>query len=66
MAAQVTGTVKWYNASSGYGVITQDGGGDVYVAAANIKGGSLNAGQRVSFVVTTTSRGKEAVNVSAG
>lgn len=55
------GTVKWFNATKGFGfIMPEDGGKDVFVhitavQAAGLKG--LNDGQRVSFE-TTTERGK--------
>jgi cold shock protein len=58
-----TGTVKWFNASKGFGFIEpQEGGKDVFVhisalEAAGIRG--LNDGQRVTFDVVKE-RGKEA------
>ena len=49
------GTVKSFNASGGFGVITPDGGGrDVHVAAASVRTAGLAdlaAGQRLSFDV---------------
>ena len=48
-----TGTVKWFNASKGYGFIEQDGGGSdvfVHVSAVERAGMStLREGQRVSY-----------------
>ena len=47
------GTVKWFNATKGYGfIMPQDGGKDVFVhitavQAAGLKG--LNDGQKVDF-----------------
>ena len=55
------GTVKWFNATKGYGFITpEDGGKDVFVhitavQAAGLKG--LNDSQKVSFEVAME-RGK--------
>jgi CspA family cold shock protein len=57
-----TGTVKWFNASKGFGFIQPESGGkDVFVhitavQAAGLKG--LNDGQRVSYEVQLE-RGKE-------
>ena len=31
MAERVSGTVKWFNDSKGFGFIEQEGGGDVFV-----------------------------------
>jgi CspA family cold shock protein len=58
-----TGTVKWFNATKGYGfIVPQDGGKDVFVhitavQAAGLKG--LNDGQRVNYDVAME-RGKAA------
>lgn len=66
-----TGTVKWFNATKGYGFIQpQDGGKDVFVHASAVERstlGSLNEGQTVSFELERDSRsGKEsAVNLAA-
>jgi len=58
-----TGTVKWFNATKGFGfIVPQDGGKDVFVhitavQAAGLKG--LNDGQAVTYEVTME-RGKAA------
>lgn len=63
------GTVKWFNATKGYGFIQpQDGGKDVFVHATAVERsdlGSLAEGQTISFDVERDSRsGKEsAVNL---
>lgn len=48
-----TGTVKWFNATKGYGFIQpEDGGKDVFVHVTAVERsgiGALNEGQRVSY-----------------
>jgi CspA family cold shock protein len=68
----MTGTVKFYNSSKGYGFIQPDGGGkDVFVHASALERAgvySLNEGQKVSFDTQTDPRsGKIAVgNLTVG
>ena len=48
------GTVKWFNASKGYGFIQRQSGEDVFVHFSAIQSDgykSLNAGQKVEFEV---------------
>ena len=58
-----TGTVKWFNATKGFGFIQPDDGGNdvfVHISAVERAGmGTLNEGQKVSFDVVTE-RGKQA------
>jgi CspA family cold shock protein len=61
------GTVKWFNASKGFGFIEMEGGNDVFVHFSAISGDgfkSLEEGERVSFEVVDGARGPQAANVS--
>lgn len=57
------GTVKWFNATKGYGFIQPNSGGKdvfVHISAVERAGlGSLNEGAKVSYDVVSN-RGKEA------
>ncbi|MGC8970738.1 MAG: cold-shock protein [bacterium] len=62
-----TGKVKWFNAQKGYGFITRDDGGDVFVHYSAIKGQgyrSLEEEQRVQFDVVQGEKGPQAANVT--
>jgi CspA family cold shock protein len=59
-----TGTVKWFNATKGYGFIQPDGGGggkDVFVHISAVEKGGLSdlrEGDKVTFDIVPN-RGKE-------
>jgi CspA family cold shock protein len=60
------GHVKWFNASKGYGFITQEDGKDIFVHFTAIVGEgfkSLEEGQEVEFEVTSGAKGPQAANV---
>ena len=62
------GTVKWFNASKGYGFITPDDGGeDLFVHHSEIKVqgyASLDEGQKVKFEIGQGKKGPCATNVT--
>ncbi len=60
------GTVKWFNESKGFGFITRENGGDVFVHYSAIQDNgfkSLSEGQAVSFEIEDGPKGPKAVNV---
>lgn len=61
------GTVKWFNVSKGFGFITRDSGGDVFVHFRSIRGTghrSLAEGQRVRFAIVQSDKGMQAEDVT--
>ena len=63
MAQRVSGTVKWFNDSKGFGFIEQEGGGDVFVHHSAIQADgfkSLKEGQSVTMEVTQGQKGAQA------
>ncbi|WOD06329.1 cold-shock protein [Marinomonas sp. GJ51-6] len=67
MSDVVTGTVKFFNETKGFGFITQDSGPDVFVhfSAINTSGfKTLAEGQKVEFQVAQGKKGSEAQNVT--
>ena len=62
-----TGTVKWFNATKGYGFITpDDGSADVFAHFSNIESKgfrTLDEGEKVEFEITQGPKGQQADHV---
>ena len=60
-----TGKVKWYDADKGFGFLTTEEGGDVFVRAAALPAGTeaLKAGTRVEFGVVQGRKGDQALQL---
>ena len=68
MSNTVTGTVKWFNESKGFGFIAQENGPEVFAHFSAISGSgfkTLAEGQRVQFTVTAGQKGPQAENIVA-
>lgn len=59
------GKVRFYDAEKGFGFLTKDEGGDVYVRATALPPGvtSLKAGQKVEFGVVEGRKGEQALSL---
>lgn len=67
MSERITGTVKWFNASKGYGFIERQGGPDVFVHFSAIQADgyrTLHEGQVVEFTIEQGPKGLQAANVT--
>ncbi|GAB3663235.1 cold-shock protein [Actinocorallia lasiicapitis] len=60
-----SGKVKWYDTEKGFGFLTRDDGGEVFVHSSALPEGvtSLKQGQRVEFGVAEGRRGQQALQV---
>jgi CspA family cold shock protein len=66
MSERVTGSIKWFNASKGYGFIERADGPDVFVHFSAIESEgfkTLNEGQKVEFTIEQGPKGLQAANV---
>lgn len=66
MSEREKGTVKWFNGSKGYGFISREEGGDVFVHYTAIQSEgfrTLEEGQQVEFTVEQGPKGPQATNV---
>jgi CspA family cold shock protein len=68
VSERVTGTVKWFNGSKGYGFISREDGDDVFVHHSAIQAEgyrNLEEGQRVEFTIEHGPKGLQATQVVA-
>ena len=68
MSNMITGTVKFFNETKGFGFIQQENGPDVFVHFSSIQSAgfkTLAEGQKVQFTVTQGKKGPQAENVTA-
>lgn len=66
MSETVTGTVKWFNETKGFGFISRESGPDVFAHFSAIQGDgfkTLAEGQKVEFTVTEGAKGPQAANI---
>jgi CspA family cold shock protein len=63
---RITGTVKWFSRTKGYGFISREGDPDVFVHYSAIQSEgfrNLEEGQQVEFEVEDSPKGPQATNV---
>ena len=63
----MTGTVKWFNGTKGFGFITGEDGNDIFAHFSQIKTDgykTLEEGQKVSYDVAKGPKGPQAENIT--
>lgn len=68
MSNTVTGTVKWFNETKGFGFITPESGADIFAHFSNISSSgfkTLTEGQKVEFTIGSGQKGPTAENIVA-
>lgn len=67
MSNIITGTVKWFNETKGFGFISSDTGEDVFAHFSEIQSNGfkvLNEGQRVQFTIVAGKKGPQASSIT--
>ena len=61
-----TGKVKWYDTERGFGFLSREDGGDVFVHSSALPAGvtALKPGTRVEFGIVDGKRGEQALSVT--